>query len=441
MIGTDAFQEVDTYGMHLPVVKHAWLVRDAADLAEIVPRAFSIAASGRPGPVLIDIPKDIQKAMISLDTLPDPGMPDPPESCAIDSLSEAADMICRARRPVLVAGGGIIHSGASEVFRELAHRTGLPVVSTLMGLGAFPVTDPQWLGMLGMHGTRAANHVMGEADLIAALGMRFDDRATGNIQKFCPDARVIHLDIDPAEFNKIRFADCALAGDAAQILQELVPLISAAGTQSWAKRIAELKEQWSEESPELPHPLALIRGIAGQMPEDTIVVTDVGQHQMWTAQAWPFAHPRTFLTSGGLGTMGFGLPTAIGAALACPDRRVVCFSGDGSLLMNIQELAVLAETGADVSLIVMNNGHLGLVRQQQELFYGKRIFASEFSCSPDFTALARSFGLPAERIEEGCPDVTRKGPRVFDVPVCAETNAFPMVPPGAANIEMIGENR
>jgi acetolactate synthase-1/2/3 large subunit len=358
-------------------------------------------------------------------------------------------MINRAQRPFIYAGGGIVHGGAHKQLCALARKNSIPVALTLMGLGCFPPDDPLYLGMLGMHGARATNRIPAEADLVIALGARFDDRATGDIAAFCPNAAVIHIDIDPAEINKLRKATFPIAGDCGTVLEQLLPHVAADPRQEWRKRIEEIKrEEISVASPgrDLMCPLALIKAIRRSACHDAIITTDVGQHQMWVAQTYPFNAPRTLLTSGGLGTMGFGLPAAIGAALACPERRVVCISGDGSLLMNIQELATLADLGLDVTVIVMNNGHLGLVRQQQELFYGRRYIASKFDTQPDLAAIARGFGIRScDLAEEDAPFValqqalTESGPCLVNVPIREDMNVFPMVPPGAANHDMIGD--
>jgi acetolactate synthase-1/2/3 large subunit len=341
-------------------------------------------------------------------------------------------MINRAQRPVLYLGGGIIHAGASELATRLAEQAGLPTTMTLMALGALPVTHPLSLGMLGMHAARSTNYVLEEADLLIALGARFDDRATGKVAQFCPNAQIIHVDIDASELDKIKTAHVGIIGDVNAVLAELLPLVAANPRREWLARVAELKRR---------HPLVacepheLIRQVAVLAGKDAMITTDVGQHQMWTAQAYPFTQPRQWLTSGGLGTMGFGLPAAIGAALACPDRTVVCFTGDGSLLMNIQELATLAELGLNVKIVLLNNNALGLVSQQQRLFYGKRLYASLYESATDFHRVAEAFGVPACSVAEA---FAGKGPCLVNVPIDAELHVLPMVPPGGANKDMIG---
>ncbi len=486
LIGTDAFQEVDTYGLTLPITKHNFLIRSAAELLEIIPLAFTLAESGRPGPVAIDIPKDVFTAKHALTTWPavGRGLPTPPSDASQTStltntqnLSTLAHLLTSAQRPVLYLGGGIIASGAAPLARELAHRLQAPTVCTLMALGAIPADDPHFMGMLGMHGTKATNQLLDEADLVLAIGARFDDRATGKVAEFCPRATIAHIDIDPAEIGKIKNPFLSLVGAAAEILPRLLALRPSpcsrvlhmrhpkAPSDSWLAHAQNLRRAHPLAHPpraEDPlHPINLCRFLAETLPPDTIVTTDVGQHQMWVAQAWPFRAPRTFLTSGGLGTMGFGLPAAIGAALALRDpstrnpepatrngsraRRVACISGDGSILMNIQELALLAELNLPVAVLIFNNGHLGLVRQQQELFYAQNYAASRFHAVPDFAALARAFGLRGLRIDAATTDplttladaLAEPGPCVIDISIHDATLVLPMVPPGAANHQTI----
>lgn len=448
MIGTDAFQEVDTYGLSLPVTKHNFLVSSAAELLEVIPRAFAIAVSGRPGPVWIDIPKDVQNERVDVGCWPEPGrrvLPAPADSAA---LAAAASMIADARRPVLYLGGGVIHAGAAHLARELAEKAGLPTVMTLMALGAMPPEHPLSLGMLGQHGAPYANRALDECDLLIAVGARFDDRATGKVAAFCPQAHIIHIDIDPAELDKIKTARLGIVADVGDALGRLLPLVREGRRLAWLERVAELKTVCPQPLPGLRDPrshFGLIRAIAASLGDDAIVATDVGQHQMWAAQAYPLRRPRQWLTSGGLGTMGFGLPAAIGAALAAPDRTVLCLTGDGSILMNIQELATAAELQANIKIVLMNNTVLGLVHQQQTLFYGGRLIASEFQSTPDFVALARAFGIDGvdlDREDEPGTALTaalaRPGPCLIHASIDAGQKVYPMVPPGAANHEMIG---
>jgi len=447
MIGTDAFQEVDTYGLSIPITKHNFLVRSAAELLEAIPDAFRIAASGRPGPVWIDVPKDVQNEPLAFDAWPEPGRPDSPPAADAVEVARAVEMIDAARRPVLVLGGGVIQANAAELATALAEKASIPATMTLMGLGAMPSDHPQSLGMLGMHAARYTNLVLEECDLLLAAGVRFDDRATGKVAQFCPHAKIIHIDIDPSELNKIKTAHVGITGDAGQVLQMLLPRVRRAPRPDWLARVAELKRKHplitpGADDPRMPY--GLILETARLAGDDAIVTTDVGQHQMWTAQAYPFRRPRQLLTSGGLGTMGFGLPAAIGAALACPERTVICFSGDGSLLMNIQELVTAVEEDVNVKIVVMNNRSLGLVHQQQDLFFGKRFFASGFRASVDFAQIAVGFGMPAydlaacaEPLAMLAEAVTRPGPCLIHAPIDVNEFVFPMVPPGAANRDML----
>lgn len=448
MIGTDAFQEVDTYGLTLPITKHNFLVRSVEELLTIIPQAFEIAESGRPGPVVVDIPKDVQTACMEINQWPEPGSRLTPGKPDQVDLAAMAHMIRHAKRPILYIGGGITASGACRDLQKLAAKNGIPVACTLMGLGTMPADDPLNLGMLGMHGSCATNYALEEADLLIAMGVRFDDRATGKLEEFCPKAGIVHVDIDKSEIGKLRPATLSLAADAGQVLKNLLPLLDNNPRDEWIKRIGELRSMHAEISVSHgpTHPLGIIDRIAEMVDSETIIATDVGQHQMWVAQSYPFSEPRTLLTSGGLGTMGFGLPAAIGAAMASPGKRVVCFSGDGSILMNIQELATLADLNLPVTVIIMNNGHLGLVRQQQELFYGNRITASKFATVPDFVALARAFGIRSVNIAaEDNPEsalaeaIAGQGPCIVEAPIDYAENVYPMVPPGAPNHEMIGE--
>ncbi|MHC1752242.1 acetolactate synthase large subunit [Humidesulfovibrio sp.] len=457
MIGTDAFQEVDIYGMSIPVTKHNFLVRNVEDLLRVIPEAFRIASSGRPGPVLVDIPKDVQTATITLDAYPEPGGPDPVEAADQEALAQAARLLVEAKRPILMLGGGVAASGAGPAARAFAKAAQLPVTMSLLGLGVLPDAHPLNLGMLGMHGTRAANMLMHECDLLMVAGARLDDRATGRLEAFCPGARLIHLDIDQSELDKLKATHLAIRADVGAALAALAPLVALApladaqaDRTQWLARVADCK---AENPPLLPGagnpltPYGLVRctgDILNAAQGGGIVATDVGQHQMRAAQAYPDLQPRAWLTSGGLGTMGFGLPTAIGAALANPGRRVVCFTGDGSLQMNIQELATAAETGANVTIILADNGGLGLVQQQQDLFYGRRIFASSYRHHVDFIKIAEGFGVRAVDLSQ-CRDplaeleraLLREGPCLVRVPVAAQENVYPMVPPGAGNLDMI----
>jgi acetolactate synthase-1/2/3 large subunit len=447
MIGTDAFQEVDTFGLSLPITKHNFLVRSARELLDVIPRAFAIAASGRPGPVLIDVPKDVQTELVDVAEWPARGAAAPVPPADEDAVARAAAMIEAARRPILYLGGGIVHSGAAAAAVAVAERSQLPTVMTLMGLGAMPVDHPLSLGMLGMHGAPYTNLALDECDLLIAVGARFDDRATGKLAEFCPRAAVIHVDVDAAELDKLRTAQLPIAADARDVLERLPPKLRARSRSEWQARIRELKRSRPLVMPQLDSlgsPYGLIRAVAATLDDDAIVTTDVGQHQMWVAQAFPLRRPRQWLTSGGLGTMGFGLPAAIGAALAAPERTVVCFSGDGSILMNLQELATAAEEGVNVKIVLLNNRSLGLVYQQQTLFYGERRYASEYRRTPDFVALARGFGLAAVDLDRArdlavalADALRRPGPCLVHATIDTAEQVLPMVPPGAANTSMI----
>ena len=446
LVGTDAFQEVDTYGMSIPVTKHNFLVRSASELLEVVPEAFRIALSGRQGPVLIDVPKDVQQASLQVDSLSEPGVPDPAPEPDGAVLASIARMIASAQRPILYVGGGVIASGAEAEVRALSAACGIPVVCTLMGLGVMAPDDPLSLGMLGMHGSRATNLAVDRADLLIALGVRFDDRATGSITGFAPRARVIHLDIDEAEIGKIRRPDISAGCDVKGALRRLARLVARASRETWRREIDALRREYPFLCPVGDsHPATLVKKLAALAPENSIVTVDVGQHQMWAAQWWPVRRPRTFLTSGGLGTMGFSLPAAMGAALGNPGTPVLVLTGDGSLLINIQELATIAENNLDIKVCVFNNGHLGLVRQQQELFYGQHYVASCFEARPDFAAIACGFGIPGCTItmphDESALEraLSIKGPALLDIAVPETENVYPMVPPGKSNVEAIWE--
>jgi acetolactate synthase-1/2/3 large subunit len=446
LIGTDAFQEVDTYGLTVPIAKHNYLVRSAAELLEVIPEAFTLAESGRPGPVVIDVPKDVQQEIIELEAWPEPGARAPAATPTEDEIQKFAALIAQAERPMLYIGGGVIASNASAQVIRLAEQAGIPVTMSLHGLGAFPAGHPLALGMLGMHGARHTSMLLDEADLLIALGARFDDRATGKISEFCEHATVVHVDIDRSEIHKLKAANLGIVADVAATLDRLLATLPSTNTERWRQRVAELKRRHPLPEGDTKHawnPAALVREIAARAEAGAIVTTDVGQHQMWVAQHYPFRRPRTLLSSGGLGTMGFGLPAAIGAALAKPDTQIICFTGDGSLLMNIQELATLAETGCNVKIILFNNQQLGLVRQQQELFYGGRFHAAHFASQPDFASIARGFGIPGIDLGNGAgmdrlaEVLASPGPALVNVPISGAANVLPMVPPGAANRNMI----
>ncbi|EKS6940685.1 acetolactate synthase large subunit [Enterobacter roggenkampii] len=447
MIGTDAFQEVDTYGISIPITKHNYLVRDIAELPQVISDAFRIAQSGRPGPVWIDIPKDVQTAEIEIDVLPEPGERAPAPEFSAESVRDAAAMINAAKRPVLYLGGGAIN--AADEIRQFAEKANLPTTMTLMALGMLPKAHPLSLGMLGMHGARSTNYILQEADLLIVMGARFDDRAIGKTEEFCPNAKIIHVDIDRAELGKIKQPHVAIQGDVAEVLAQLIPQTDATDRADWRQLVADLQREFPGAIPTEGDPLShygLINAVAACVDDSAIITTDVGQHQMWTAQAYPLNRPRQWLTSGGLGTMGFGLPAAVGAALANTDRKVICFSGDGSLMMNIQEMATAAENHLDVKIILMNNEALGLVHQQQSLFYKQGVFAATYPGMINFMQIAAGFGLHtcdlnAEEDAHAALQaaISRPGPALIHVRIDPEQKVYPMVPPGAANTEMVGE--
>jgi acetolactate synthase-1/2/3 large subunit len=445
LIGTDAFQEVDTYGLTIPVTKHNFLVRRAEELLTVIPESLRIATSGRPGPIAIDVPKDVQLETVDIREWPNPTTRDFASSIDMKMVEEAAELINNGtQKPMLFIGGGVTATESGKFVLDLAERIHAPIGSTLMGLGAVSSETPHFLGMVGMHGSRYTNEMFRESDLIIALGVRFDDRATGKINHFCPKARVIHVDIDRAEIGKIKNAEIGIEADVRDFLPNIMPYIEQRQPTHWITRAIE-KAQWNKNGSNEIGPKTIIENIGKCLSSDAIIATDVGQHQMWVAQYYPFKKPRTLLTSGGLGTMGFGLPTAIGAALANPDKDIICISGDGSLLMNIQELATLKEENLNVKVIVFNNGHLGLVRQQQELFYEKTYVASKFGFNPDFPRVAEGFGLKAYSIEaekhmlETLGNIlSQTGPCLVDIPISQSENVLPMVVPGRGNHQMIG---
>ena len=444
-IGTEAFQEVDIVAVTRPIAKLSRMVASAAELPEALHEAFQVAVSGRPGPVVLDIPKDVQCQTLSA------AWPEPPSVLARPAplswdASRAAALINASRRPVLLLGGGATRGQAPGYARGLAEKASLPVTMTLLGLGAVPAEHPLSLGMHGMHGHPWANQALEECDLLIAVGSRFDDRATGRPETFCPKARIIHINVDASELGRIKRADLGMAADAALTLAAILALVERRERPEWLARIAMFKARApSAGTGNCPGcARGLIGDVALRLREDAVIVTDVGQHQMFVAQSFPFRRPGRWLTSGGLGVMGFGLPAAIGAALAEPNAQVVCFSGDGSLKMNIQELATLAESGAGVKVVVLDNQGLGLVAQQQRLFFGGRRSASGYALGTDFAAVARAFGVPGVSLDT-CPDPSAAleeafaspGPALIHARVDREAMVFPMVPPGAANREML----
>jgi acetolactate synthase I/II/III large subunit len=456
LLGTDGFQEADTIGITMPIVKHSFMIQHPLELPRTIHEAFHIARTGRPGPVVVDIPQDLSRADIPYEPVDDVRLPgyQPTTDGNQKQIRIAAKALANSRRPVIYAGGGVIAANASAELTELATVDRLPVTCTVMGLGGFPAPHPQWLGMLGMHGTRTANYAMDEADLIVAIGARFDDRITGKLSEFAPRAKFIHIDIDPAEISKNVPAHIPIVGDAKNILPRLT-----AEYRALAADPARLEEWWSRiRLWQERHPLAyadstdaeikpqyMIQALYEATGGDAIVVSDVGQHQMWTAQHFHFAKPRRWINSGGLGTMGFGLPAAMGAKIGCPDDTVVCIAGDGSVQMNMQELATCAQEGIAIKVFIMNNGYLGMVRQWQELFWDKRYSQVDMGQYPDFVKLAEAYGATGIRLTDKRTLVAdmkealaADGPVLVDVRVTREENTYPMIAPGQAARDMVG---
>ena len=454
-IGTDAFQETDIFGITLPIVKHSWVVRDPADIGRIVAEAFLIASTGRPGPVLIDVPKDV--GLEEFDYTPvEPGSAMPagyrlPALAHPESILQALELIRQAHRPLLYVGGGAISSGAHGVIHQLAERFRLPVTTTLMGKGAFDETHPLAVGMLGMHGTAYANFAVTECDLLIAAGARFDDRVTGRLDSFAPRARVIHIDIDAAEVGKNRVPDVPIVADVHQAITALVAASAGEApsgrTEAWLERIASWKHHYPLVIPTPEGEIAPQEVVIAlqELAPRAYVTTDVGQHQMWAAQ---FLHtgPRRWISSAGLGTMGFGMPAALGVQTAFPQEQVICVAGDASILMNIQELGTLSQYQLPVKVVILNNGWQGMVRQWQESFYGERYSASEMTGGmPNFEALAEAFGVKGITITEREDlhaglrrALAHPGPAFVNVVVRRGENCYPMVPPGASNAQMVG---
>jgi acetolactate synthase I/II/III large subunit len=453
MVGNDAFQEVDITGITLPITKNNYIARRVEDLASIIKEAFYIARSGRPGPVLIDLPKDVQQARCQFkypDKVNRKGYK-PSYKGHIRQIKAAAKKIMAAEKPVIIAGGGIINANASEELQKVALKTNIPVVNTFMGLGSFPRNHPLSLGMLGMYGQYAANQTISSADLIIALGTRFDDRITGNLKQFCPHAELIHIDIDPAEIGKNVAVNIPIVGDLKYILHQLNDYLDERKNSSWLAEIKKIREkiapQLEEKKGEL-RPKYIIKCINEFFKGEAIIVTDVGQHQMWAANYCQFMHPRTFVSSGGLGTMGYGLPAAIGAKFGCPKKPVVCISGDGSFQMNIQELATAIYNRLPIIVVLMNNGYLGMVRQLQELFCDRRYVSTSLAGSPDFIKIVEGYGGVGFRVdkkEEFYPTLEKSFQMnrfvLIDCQIPQEENTFPMVQPGSSINQMMGVNQ
>lgn len=478
LIGTDAFQEADTFGLSFPITKHSIMVKSPEELLTAIPQAFAIAMNGRPGPVLIDVPRDVQLKECEFENWPKIINLTEEEvrfHTKKDALSllikNAADLITSAKKPVLFLGGGCNSPAASKALRSFTKKFPMPVTSSLMGLGAISKTDELFAGMVGMHGTYAANFAMHDADLIIAAGVRFDDRATGVVSKFCPSAKIIHIDIDAAEINKILPSSVSIIARVENVFDDITNTAVKIGLakeiqheqETWLKLIKDTKASTHNSTMGTPEPSMKNKNFMGSInprtfissvpdlaqkagisEKDLLVTTDVGQHQMWAAQYYPIKEPRTFLTSGSLGTMGFGLPTAIGAAIANPEKRVICFSGDGSIMMNLQEMATLAEQNLPVTVIVFENGTLGMVYQQQKFIFEKTYSASEFAVSPDLLKIAEGFGIEAVDADKDPQwflkafDSKRKNKPCFvKVRVDPEESVLPFVPGGKANIDSI----
>ncbi|MFQ2779846.1 acetolactate synthase 2 catalytic subunit [Aeromonas caviae] len=441
-VGTDAFQEVDVLGMSLSCTKHSFMVTDPADLGRVIAEAFAIATEGRPGPVLIDLPKDVQLAAVPsqspLFAVEEPDPLNPAE------LTVARTLLAGAERPVLYVGGGVGMANAEQQLRDFAATTGMPAVTTLKGIGALDPDSPVYLGMLGMHGTKAANLAVQQCDLLVVVGARFDDRVTGKLEEFAPEAKVIHLDVDAAEFGKRRAADVGITTDLKRVLPALAMTLT---LDPWREHCATMAREYAfryDHPGQAIYAPALLKELSSQLLDTSVVACDVGQHQMWVAQHMRFTSPRNHLSSAGLGTMGFGLPAAIGAKMSRPDDEVVLVSGDGSFMMNVQELGTIRRARLKVKMVLLDNQRLGMVRQWQELFFDGRYSETNLSDNPDFVALAAAFGIPGETItckEEIAPALDRllasESAYLLHVAISEEENVWPLVPPGVANHKMM----
>jgi acetolactate synthase I/II/III large subunit len=456
LLGTDGFQEADMMGITMPIVKHSFMLQHPLELPRMIHEAFHVARSGRPGPVVVDIPQDLSRAEIPYAPVTDVHLPgyQPTTEGNTKQIRQAAKALAAARRPVIYAGGGVVSANGSEELTQLVREGGFPVTCTLMALGAYPAPDPLWLGMLGMHGTRAANYAMDEADLICSVGARFDDRITGKLSEFAPRAKFIHIDVDPAEISKNIPAHIPIVGDARNVLEKLIAEYRALEAdrgrlEEWWDRIRGWQAKhplvYEDSADSEIKPQYAVQALYEATGGDAIVASDVGQHQMWTAQYFHFDRPRRWINSGGLGTMGFGLPAAMGAKVGMPDETVICISGDGSIQMNAQELATCAENGIDVKVFILNNGYLGMVRQWQELFWDGRYSQVDMGRFPDFVKLADAYGCTGVRltdkttlVQDVREAIATPGPVVVDVRVTREENTYPMIAPGAAARDMVG---
>ncbi|HEY8584613.1 MAG TPA: biosynthetic-type acetolactate synthase large subunit [Capillimicrobium sp.] len=456
LLGTDGFQEADMLGITMPIVKHSFMIQHPLEIPRAIHEAFHIARTGRPGPVVVDIPQDLSRAEIPYEPVTDVHLPgyQPTTEGNQKQIRQAAKALASARRPVIYAGGGVVNAEASAELTALARSDRFPVTCTLMGLGTYPAPDPQWLGMLGMHGTRAANYAMDEADLICCVGARFDDRITGKLSEFAPRAKFIHIDVDPAEISKNVPAHIPIVGDAKHVLTKLVAEYRAlepdrSRLEEWWSRIEGWRERhplsYQDSTDNEIKPQRMVEAIYEATGGDCILTSDVGQHQMWAAQYFHFDHPRKWVNSGGLGTMGYGLPSAMGAAVGCPDKTVIALTGDGGFQMNSQELATLSTEGIPVKVFIMNNGYLGMVRQWQELFWDRRYSHVDMGQWPDFVKLAEAYGCTGMRCEDKTTlvddlraAIATPGPVLVDVRVTKEENVYPMIAPGAPARDMVG---
>jgi len=450
LIGNDAFQEADVTGITRPITKHNYLIKDVSEMASTIKEAFHVARTGRPGPVVVDIAKDAQREEAEFHYPEKAEMRGykPTYNGHPRQIARAAEMINNSKQPVIYAGGGVILSGAHEELRKLAEKGQIPVTTTLLGLGSFPETSDLSLGMLGMHGTGYANNAVMQSDLLIAIGARFDDRVTGKLDTFAPNAKIIHIDIDPSAISKNVIVDIPIVGDARRVLVELNKLIKKPNTEAWLKQVSEWKRMYPlcyDQGDDVIKPQYVVEQIYEATKGDAIIVTEVGQNQMWAAQFYKYTKPRTFLSSGGLGTMGYGFPAAIGAQVGCPDKIVFDIAGDGSIQMNIQELTTVVANKLPVKVAILNNRYLGMVRQWQDLFYDGRLSGVDLSTNPDFAKVAEAFGATGIDITKPAdvrPAIERAietpGPVFMNFIVDRSENVFPMVPAGVAIDEMIG---